>query len=438
LLYIYYFMIRRAIALPLIVLVCGYSFAACSRAANAPLYVPLHVEMRVEHLGFPAREPMVVELPSGTLFLTGYAGGVYTKNTGIGQTVPELWRSSDRGATWTAVNVGTVSDGARGNSDVDLAAGPHGALYFVALTYEPKIAEGTRVSVGVSENEGRTWRWATLSHERFDDRPWVAVTPDGAAHVVWSDEFGVYHSVSHDHGATWSTPDRISSKGGSSDLAAGPNGELAVRVIPLSAGGAKYAADADFVAVSTDGGATWHNHKVPGQRNWTPAEGTIPRWVEPVAWDSDGELWLLWTEASGVWLAGSSDQGASWKSLRLVKTSGDTLSYFPYLAAGRKGRLAATWFSGAGDELRWRACEIWPGRKGSHLRFALSAPLAIDSWGPSELPSSVPFVRSTAGEYLPVSFVKNGDVIVASPIQDPRANRYGFTFWRFKGWLRSH
>ena len=431
-------MMRRAMALPLLALACGYSFGSFSRASNGASDVPLHVEMRVEHLGLPAREPMLVELPSGTLFLAGYAGGIYTKNTGREQAVPELWKSSDHGATWTTVDVGTESDGARGNSDVDLAAGPHGALYFVALTYDPKIAEGTRVSVGVSENEGRTWRWTTLSRERFDDRPWVAVTPDGAAHVVWSDASGVYHSVSHDHGATWSTPNRISSKGGSSDLAAGPKGELAVRVIPLSAGGAKYAANADFVAVSTDGGATWRKRKVPGQRNWTPTEGTIPRWVEPVAWDRDGNLWLLWTEGSGVWLAGSSDQGASWKSQRLVKTSGDTLSYFPYLAAGREGQLAATWFSGAGDELRWHACEIWPGRKGSELRFALSAPLPIDSWGPSELPSSLPLVRSTAGEYLPVSLLRNGDVIVASPIQDPRANRYGFTFWRFKERLRSH
>ncbi len=425
-------------ALPLLVLACGYSVAASSDAANGASEVPLHVEMRVEHLGLPAKEPMVVELPSGTLFLAGYAGGSYTKNTGSKQTVPELWKSPDHGATWTAVNVGTDSDGARGNSDVDLAAGPKGALYFVALTYDPKIAEGTRVSVGVSKDEGRTWRWTTLSRKRFDDRPWVAVTPDGAAHVVWSSGGGVCQSVSHDHGATWSTPNRISSQGGSSDLAAGPNGELAVRVIPLSAGGAKFAANADFVAVSDDGGANWRTRKVPGQRNWTPAEGTIPRWVEPVAWDRNGNLWLLWTEASGVWLAGSSDQGASWKSQRLVKTSGDTLSYFPYLAAGREGQLAATWFSGAGDDLRWHVCEIRPRQTDSDLRVVLSAPLALDSWAPSELPSSVPLVRSTAGEYLPVSFLTNGDLMVASPIQDPRANRYGFTFWRFKGAAAAH
>lgn len=376
---------------------------------------------------------MIVEEPDGTLFLAGYSGGLYAKYTGVSQTVPELWKSSDRGVSWTSIVVGTASGGARGNSDVDLAVGPDGVLYFVALTYDPKVGAGKRVSVGVSVDEGRTWRWTMLSQQRFDDRPWVVVTADGAAHVIWSDGTGVYHSVSRDHGATWSAPNRVSPDGGSSDLAAGPNGDLAVRVIPLSAGGARYAASADFLAISTDGGVTWHRRNVPGQRNWTPTEGTIPRWVEPVVWDRDGNLWLLWTQASGVWLGRSADQGMTWKTQRLARTSGDNLSYFPFLATGAQGQLGAAWFSGAGDELRWHTCEIWQERKGGHLRFAVAAPLKLDAWAPSDLPKSLPFVRSTAGEYLPILFGRRGDVMVASPIQDPRARRYGFTFWRFNG-----
>jgi hypothetical protein len=35
--------------------------------------------MRVEHLGLPAREPMIVEERDGTLFLAGYSGGLYLK-----------------------------------------------------------------------------------------------------------------------------------------------------------------------------------------------------------------------------------------------------------------------------------------------------------------------------------------------------------------------
>jgi hypothetical protein len=70
---------------------------------------PLVLSAPVDHLDALAREPMVVEHPGGALFVTGY-----------GDSVPHLWRSSDRGGTWSPVNVGTEADGAAGNSDVDL------------------------------------------------------------------------------------------------------------------------------------------------------------------------------------------------------------------------------------------------------------------------------------------------------------------------------
>src|SRR3982750_1336965 len=72
----------------------------------------------VENLDGTAREPMVVQHPNGTLFLTGY-----------GKPEPRLWQSTDAGATWSRVNVGSEADGAVGNSDLDLAIAPDGPLY---------------------------------------------------------------------------------------------------------------------------------------------------------------------------------------------------------------------------------------------------------------------------------------------------------------------
>lgn len=136
---------------------------------------------------------MIVEHPDGTLFVTGYGGGGPSDRK---QTVPRLWRSSDHGTTWSAVNVGTEADGAVGNSDVDLAVAHDGTLYFVSMGYDAKINEGTHIAVGVSTEGGKIWHWTMLSKHRYDDRPWVVVAPDGSAHVIWNDGSGVHHAAS--------------------------------------------------------------------------------------------------------------------------------------------------------------------------------------------------------------------------------------------------
>lgn len=83
---------------------------------------------RVDHLDKLAREPMVVELSDGTLFVSGYDGDL--------EKSPNLWRSRDHGATWEGVNVGSKAEGAIGNSDVDLAVGRDDTLYFVTMSFD--------------------------------------------------------------------------------------------------------------------------------------------------------------------------------------------------------------------------------------------------------------------------------------------------------------
>jgi hypothetical protein len=212
----------------------------------------------VDHLDVVAREPMIAEHPDGSLFVSGY-----------GEPVPTLWKSSDRGTTWTSVNVGTEADGAIGNSDVDLAVARDGTIYFVTMSFDRKALQGTHISIGVSRDLGAMWSWTLLSKIPFVDRPWVRLAPDGTAHVIWNDGHGVCHAVSKNRGLTWIERPRIHSQGGSNHLAIGPHGEVAVRITPLSASGRKIDEGVDLVAVSTDGGTTWQKHAAPGQREWT-------------------------------------------------------------------------------------------------------------------------------------------------------------------------
>lgn len=389
----------------------------------------------VEHLGRVATEPMVVELSDGTLFVSGFHNA---------EVSPALWRSRDHGVTWESVNVGKRSDGAIGNSDVDLAVGLDDTVYFVAMSYDGKKHEGTGIAVGASKDAGATWTWKVLSEDRFDDRPWIGVAPDGTAHVIWNDGNGVRYEVSQDRGTTWKERPRINDQGGSSHLAIGPHGEIAVRVTPLSASGNKFTPGVDLIAVSRDGGKSWRKHPAPGERDWNsdPNKGT-PRWVEPVAWDADGALYYLWGSQKGVWLARSRNQGKTWTNWHIVES--DEVSYYPYLIGRGPGELAATWSSGKDDTLRAHVAAI-------HVSHGEAPPEVIESPFQTDIWNRDPVVhRATAGEYIPVIFLRAGGLGVVTTIasvtgveeiaarqkagitaiQGKHELRLGFKWWKF-------
>ncbi|MEO7962530.1 MAG: sialidase family protein, partial [Gemmatimonadaceae bacterium] len=247
----------------------------------------------VDHIDALAREPMVVRHLSGALFVTGYW-----------DSPPPVWKSVDRGATWSRVAVGGSADGAAGNSDSDLAAGPDGTLYLITLVFDRTALTGASIHVAVSHDVGATWKWTQLSHTRGDDRPWIEVAGDGTVHAIWNDGAGVRHALSADSGRTWNEQVRVYTKGGSSHLAIAPNGDVAVRIIPPSAANNQYHAGVDLVAVSTDRGSSWTHNRGPGEMQFplmwdttvTPRRFALPaqpHWVEPLAWDSTGALFSL-------------------------------------------------------------------------------------------------------------------------------------------------
>jgi len=414
---------------PPILILATLLLAACSKAPDdnrtgSPAAFGLAALPTTDHLGDLAREPMIVEGADGSLFVAGY-----------GAERPTLWRSLDGGASWESVDVGSEADGAVGNSDVDLAVAPDGTLYFVVMSYDRQVDEGRGIAVATSHDGGDTWRWASLSRDRFDDRPWIEVAPDGVAHAVWNDGAGVSHAVSRDRGRTWSELSSVHASGGSSHFAIGPTGTLAARVTPLSASGNKMDPGTDGIAVSTDGGATWKMRELPGTRTWTqsfdPQDGVL-RWVEPIAWDPAGALYALWSEGTVLWLGRSADDGVSWRRWPIVEDSATV--YYPYLVARGSGELAATWFSGIGDALRANLAliEVPAGPEGSP-RVARAQPFPFPAFHRGEADSTPS--RDTAGEYIPIVLLRDGRLAIVTTIQDPANDRFGFTFrpYRIEG-----
>jgi hypothetical protein len=294
--------------------------------------------------------------------------------------------------------------------------------------------------VGVSRDAGASWFWRTLSEKRHDDRPWIAVAPNGVAHAIWNDGTGVYHTMSRDRGVTWTNPVRIHDRGGSSSLAIGPRGELAVRITPVSASGDSLAPGVDLVAVSSDEGASWATYRAPGERDWAPQDSAYfaptlgpraatLRWVEPLAWDGQGSLYYLWTDTTGVRLARSTDKGATWSQWRVFTNKGQC--HYPYLIARRTGELAATWFCGFGNDLRAYAARLHTSNGDELPRVSQSRPFAVDAWESfASHPDSL--VRQTGGEYLAISFLHDGDIGVISPIYRETIHSRGFTWREFQ------
>jgi hypothetical protein len=401
---------RRYVA-PVAGLLSGLAFVG-ARAERQELVIRAR---HVVSLDQAVREPSVVQHPSGVIFVAGYS-----RDPGEAADPPNLYRSADAGTTWSPVDVGRVEDGAIGNSDVDLEVGPDGSLYFLTMGFDRSVGEGTSVALGISRDVGTTWTWRAISRHRFDDRPWIGISPvTGRVHVVWNDGSGVRHSVSDDRGETWTERPRISQGGGSSHFAIGPGGVIAVRIAPGSASGSKVEPGADFIAVSRDDGISWQTLPAPGTRDWS----AVRRWVEPIGWGPNGELYSLWSEGSDMRLGRSMDAGATWNVITLVRA--DDALYYPMLTAGPGAVLAASWFSGAGPALRANIALIdagaWP------PRVSKAEPQEVDAW---RLANGVR-VRDPAGEYFPVTFLKDGDLAAALPVQDAEG-RNGFTWIRLR------
>jgi hypothetical protein len=199
-----------------------------------------------------------------------------------------IYFSIDGGSTFTDVilpgwDPATGGSGlfkhVQAGGDPVLAFAPDGTLYYSALVYDFSFVNRTPsgVAVAVSHNGGATWSTPVMVHYEaannfFNDKEWIAAGAGGNVYVTWTlfkSNFGqggyisskIVEAVSHDHGATWSSPITVSDSAhpfdqGSSPAVA-PDGTVYVAYEGNQA--SDVTKDQIVLARSTNGGLTFTN-----------------------------------------------------------------------------------------------------------------------------------------------------------------------------------
>ena len=281
----------------------------------------------------------------------------------VGANIDYYYISTNSGSNWTQKNISSNLFGVWG--DPTLVFDAAGNLFYGHLSYPPTGNWIDRIVVQKSTDNGTTFSQGAgigLNSTKQQDKAWLNVDMQNGRNYIYTswtefDNYGdttstdssrILFSKSVDMGVTWSTPLRISTKGGdcvdsdNTDEGAvptvGPNGEIYD----------SWAGPLGLVfAKSTDFGVTFSSNQVitsiPG--GWAFDVPVIYRCngMPITACDTShtanrGNIYICWgdqrngTDNSDVFLVKSTDGGTNWSSVKKVNNDNTTRhQFFPWM-----------------------------------------------------------------------------------------------------------
>ena len=181
-----------------------------------------------------------------------------TKQGGIFATVDEqgersgIWRSTDRGATWTHLTSGLPPSPQMGRTSLAIASSKPEFMYAITANGDDGV-----LGVFLTQNGGNTWKSIggnEFSRERqMSYGNTIVVHPTNHRTVLCG---GVDLHRTTDAGATWTQVTKWNVRRGTSRYAHADHHALAM---PAAAPGRVYDANDGGMDRSTDGGTTWQN-----------------------------------------------------------------------------------------------------------------------------------------------------------------------------------
>jgi len=294
---------------------------------------------------------------SGQAVVTGLSWTASATNTWLGEpgSVP----------TYVGQFDADLAPGVRAGADADIDLGSTGTLHFTSLvsllnpeetfTRQLGVAAVTCPGADVADSFVNCTR--RLVDRTQADRPWL--TSRGSQVWLSYHDAGVSSLVhvqrSDDDGFTWKrvgdpiTGDGPTTAGSTFNNVAGPivadpTSDLLYVVYTRGEAGLEKATTTFFnhvvVARSMDGGETWSSSDVfaapPGsaEDNFFPALA-----VDPIS----GAVYATWSDQAHVYVAGSTDLGATWSTAVAVNASPIATAVEPWVAA-RDGRVDLVYY----------------------------------------------------------------------------------------------
>ena len=190
------------------------------------------------------------------------------------------------------------------------------------------------ISSAVSSDRGDHFSLsAAVAAVPADDRQWIEADGESVVYQMYRAPIpatGLWLQKSVDHGVTWGPPSLVSPTGTSPGYidVDHSNGNIYVSHTSSSA---------LLVSRSTDGGATFRTVTVDN----STSHGNL---FDPVKVGEDGTVYATWSNEHDVFLAHSTDHGASWSPPVRVNGPESQVALFPWLEAGSAGRVALVWF----------------------------------------------------------------------------------------------
>jgi hypothetical protein len=293
---------------------------------------------------------------SGQMALTSLSWTEFGTNTWLGQfgSQPGFVGQFDA----------NLAPGIGGGGDADVDLGSTGTLHLTSLIFFFNPVTKIR-QLGVSSvacpNADVAGNFAHCKSQVIDttqaDRQWI--TSRGSTVWIAYHDSGSSSTVhvqrSLDDGFTWRrVGDPIVGHGGSTGastfnndngpIVADPNSSFIFDVFAAGTASVQKGTSADFnqvfVSRSNDGGLTWQASLV-----FSAPPGSILNNVFPsLAVDAvNGDVYATWSDRAAVWVARSTDHGASWSAPVRVSTAPLNTAVFPWIAA-RNGLVDSVYY----------------------------------------------------------------------------------------------